>query len=71
MRPKTIYNAAFSRGRILPGSLLDTPAQVRRYVRAMYAQEVSLGLHDMRNVLTDHGITVEQVVVVKRVPARR
>lgn len=75
MRQKTVYHAAFRRGRLLPGSVLDTPSQVRRYVRAMFASEVAAGMHEMRNVFRDHGVTVERIMIVRfgthRVPARR
>jgi hypothetical protein len=63
MRPKTVYYAAIRRGRVLPGSVLDTPAMVRRYVRACYAAEVAAGLHRMSEVFAAHGITVEKIKV--------
>lgn len=66
MRAKTVYFAAFRYGRILPGSVLDTPAQVRRYVRACYATEVAAGLHRMSEVFRAHGITVEKIEIKRR-----
>jgi hypothetical protein len=71
MRPKTIYHAAYCHNRLLPGSLLDTPAQVRRYVRAMFAGEVTAGLHRMGEVFTAHGITVEKVKVIRLAAEQR
>jgi len=71
VRPKTVYYAAFRRGRILPGSVLDTPAQVRRYVRACYASEVAAGMHQMSEVFTAHGITVEKIMIVRFGTQRR
>ena len=65
MRPKTIYYAAIRRGRVLPGSVLDAPAMVRRYVRASYAAEVAAGLHRMSEVFAAHGISVEKVKVLR------
>lgn len=70
MRPKTIYYAAIRRGRVLPGSVLDTPAMVRRYVRASYAAEVAAGLHRMSEVFAVHSITVEKIKVL-RFPAEQ
>ncbi len=75
MRAKSVYYAAVRRGRLLPGSVLDTPAQVRRYVRAMFANEVAAGMHKMSEVFTAHGIIVEKIMIVRfgahRTPARR
>ena len=75
MRHKTVYYAALRRGRILPGSVLDTPAQVRRYVRAMFADKVAAGCYRMSEVFYVNSITVEKIMIVRfgahRTPARR
>jgi hypothetical protein len=75
MRPKTVYYAAFRRGRILPWSVLDTPAQVRRYVRAMFADKVAAGCYRMSEVFYVNSVTVEKIMIVRfgahRTPARR
>lgn len=65
MRPKTVYFAAFRRSRILPGSVLDTPAQVRRYVRAMFADKVKAGCYAMSEVFEVNSVTVEKIMIVR------
>ncbi len=71
MRPKTVYYAALRRGRILPGSVLDTPAQVRRYVRAMFADRVAAGCYGMRDVFAVNSVTVEKIMIVRFGAPRR
>ena len=75
MRPKSVYYAAFRRGHLLIGSVLDTPAQVRRYVRAMFADKVQAGCYRMSEVFVVNAVSVEKIMIVRfgahRTPARR
>ncbi len=57
--------AAFRYGKLLYGIIGSEKHEVELWVKAYYQSELKLELHELKDVLTDHGIEICEVEIKK------